>query len=134
MVFRPGDVANPTGKGGFKAGGPSPNPKGRPLGAQQIQNRALELCGEALDTLAEIMRGRADKSIVSAQIAACSLILDRGCGKAGQSLAIAIDLKKRLTELTHEELLQLREQYMAAVGPEPMRLIEHNENEMDGAR
>ena len=100
MVFRPGDVANPTGKGGFKAGGPSPNPKGRPLGAQQIQNRALELCGEALDTLAEIMRGRADKSIVSAQIAACSLILDRGCGKAGQSLAIAVDLKRRISEFS----------------------------------
>jgi hypothetical protein len=61
------------------------------------------------------MRGRADKSIVSAQIA-CSLILDRGCGKAGQSLAIAVDLKKRISELSHEELLQLREKYMAAVG------------------
>ena len=72
----------------------------RPKGAQQIQNRALELCGEALDTLAEIMRGRADKSIVSAQIAACSLILDRGCGKAGQSLAIAVDLKRRISEFS----------------------------------
>jgi hypothetical protein len=35
---------------------------------------------------------------VAAQIAACSLILDRGCGKAGQSLAIAVDLKKRISE------------------------------------
>src|SRR5215468_7989602 len=122
MVFRPGDVANPTGIGGFTAGGPSPNPRGRPKGAQQIQNRALDLCGEALDTLAEIMRGRADKSIVSAQIAACSLILDRGCGKAGQSLAIAVDLKKRIGELSHEELLQLREKYVAAVGPAPRQI------------
>jgi hypothetical protein len=131
MVFRPGDIANPTGKGGLTAGGPSPNPKGRPKGAQQVQNRALELCGEALDTLAEIMRGRADKSIVSAQIAACSLILDRGCGKAGQSLAIAVDLKRRISELSHEELLQLREKYVAAVGG-PSKLIEYNENEMEG--
>jgi hypothetical protein len=122
-------IPNPTGVGGQRAGEPSRNPLGRPLGAQQIQNKALDLCGEALDVLAEIMRGRADKSIVSAQIAACSLILDRGCGRAGQSLAIAIDLKKRLTELTHEELLQLREQYVAAVGPEPTKLIEHSENQ-----
>ena len=80
------------------------------------------------------MDGKVDKSIGHLQMSAAMAVLDRGCGKAGQSLAIAIDLKKRLTELTHEELLQLREQYMAAVGPEPMRLIEHNENEMDGAR
>jgi len=68
---------------------------------------------------------------VAAQIAACSLILDRGCGKAGQSLAIAVDLKKRISELSHEELLQLREKYGAAVGPEPRRLIEHNENQSE---
>jgi len=68
------------------------------------------------------MRGRADKSIVSAQIAACSLILDRSCGKAGQSLAIAVDLKKRISELSHEELLQLREKYVAAVGPAPRQI------------
>src|SRR6185437_3045416 len=130
MVFRPGDVANPTGIGGWKPG-QSGNLVGRPRGAQQIQNKALELCGEALDVLAEIMRGRADKSIVSAQIAACSLILDRGCGRAGQSLAIAVDLKKRISELTHEELLQLREKYVAAVGPEPTKLIEHSENQSE---
>ena len=80
-------IPNPTGVGGQRAGEPSRNPLGRPLGAQQIQNKALELCGEALDVLAEIMRGRADKSIVSAQIAACSLILDRGCGRAINDLA-----------------------------------------------
>ena len=72
----------------------------------------------------------ADKSIVSAQIAACSLILDRGCGKAGQSLPIAVDLKERISELSHEELLRLRETYMAAIGPEPTKLIEHNEKEV----
>ena len=54
----------------FTAGGPSPNPRGRPLGAQEVQNRALALCNEAIDTLAGIMRGKAvDKSIVSAQLA-----------------------------------------------------------------
>jgi hypothetical protein len=30
--------------------------------------------------------------------------------------------------LSHEELLELRERYVAAVGPEPPKLIEHNEN------
>jgi hypothetical protein len=132
MVFRPGDVANPTGIGGWKPG-QSGNLVGRPRGAQQIQNRALAMCDRALELLGEIMDGKVDKSIGHLQMSAAMAVLDRGCGKAGQSLAIAIDLKKRLTE-SHEELLQLREQYMAAVGPEPMRLIEHNENEMDGAR
>ena len=127
-------IPNPTGVGGQRAGEPSRNPAGRPRGAQEIQNRALAMCDRALELLGEIMDGKVDKSIGHLQMSAAMAVLDRGCGKAGQSLAIAIDLKKRLTELTHEELLQLREQYMAAVGPEPMRLIEHNENEMDGAR
>ena len=50
--------------------------------------------------------------------------MDRGCGRAGQSLAIAVDLKKRISELSHEELLELREKYVAAVGPEPPKQIE----------
>jgi len=33
--------------------------------------------------------------------------------------------------VSHDELLQLREKYVAAVGPKPMRLIEHNENQSE---
>jgi hypothetical protein len=122
-MFRPGDVGNPDGKGGFRAGDPSPNPGGRPKGAQQVQNRALEFCEEAIDTLVTIMRGQqADKSIASTQLAAAQAILDRGVGKAGQSLALQIDIKKRLSELSREELVALRAQYVAATTP---ALIEH---------
>src|SRR6516225_10139666 len=92
---------NPTGIGGFMAGEPSRNPGGRPKGAQEIQNKALSLCSEALDVLTQIMRGQqADKSIASTQLAAAQAILDRGVGKAGQSLALQIDIKKRLSELS----------------------------------
>ena len=64
-------------------------------------------------------------------MSAAMAVLDRGCGKAGQSLAIAIDLRKRISELSHEELLELREKYVAAVGPEPIKLIEHSENQSE---
>ena len=122
-------IPNPTGVGGQRAGEPSRNPAGRPRGAQEIQNRALAMCDRALELLGEIMDGRVDKSIGHLQMSAAMAVLDRGCGKAGQSLAIAVDLRKRISELSHEELLQLREKYMAAVGPEPTKLIEHNENQ-----
>jgi hypothetical protein len=109
---------NPTGIGGFMAGEPSRNPGGRPKGAQAIQNKALSLCSEALDVLTQIMRGQAaDKSIASTQLAAAQAILDRGVGKAGQSLALQIDIKKRLSELSREELIALRAQYVAATTP-----------------
>ena len=78
--------------------------------------------------------GKVDKSIGHLQMSAAMAVLDRGCGKPGQSLAVAVDLKRRLSELNHEELLRLRETYMAAVGPEPIKLIEHNENQSDSTR
>jgi hypothetical protein len=89
-------------------------PGGRPKGAQQIQNKALSLCSEALDVLTQIMRGQADWAIASSQLQAAQAILDRGVGKAGQSLALQIDIKKRLSELSREELIALRAQYVAA--------------------
>jgi hypothetical protein len=85
MIFRPGDIPNPNGIGGFTAGGPSPNPGGRPKGAQQIQNRALEMCTRALELLGEIMDGKVDKSIGHLQLAAAQAVLDRGVGRAGAS-------------------------------------------------
>jgi hypothetical protein len=131
-MFRPGDVGNPDGKGGFAAGGPSPNPGGRPRGAQKIQNKALSLCSEALDVLTQIMRGQADRAIASSQLQAARAILDRGVGKAGQSLALQIDIKKRLSELSREELIALRAQYVAATTP---ALIEYEpEQEHDHTR
>src|SRR6185312_12743052 len=78
--------------------------------------------------------GKVDKSIGHLQMSAAMAVLNRGCGQPGQSLAVAVDLKRRLSELNHEELLRLRETYMAAVGPEPIKLIEHNENQSDSTR
>jgi hypothetical protein len=127
VVFKPGDVANPTGIGGFKAGEGSPNPSGRPKGAQEIQNRALGMCHRALDVLGELMEGKVeDKSLGQLQLSAASLILDRGCGKAGQHLALDVDIKRRLSNLSREELIALREKYLAISRPEP-KVIEHQE-------
>ena len=77
------------------------------------------MCDRALELLGEIMDGKVDKSIGQLQMSAAMAVLDRGCGKAGQSLAIVIDLRKRISELSHEELLELREKYVAAVGSAP---------------
>jgi hypothetical protein len=61
--------------------GQSGNPGGRRKDVLGIQRLALELCPEALEKLAKLMReAESDRAQASAAIA----ILDRGCGKPSQ--------------------------------------------------
>jgi hypothetical protein len=86
------------------------------------------MCGRALELLGEIMDGKVDKSIGHLQLAAAQAVLDRGVGKAGQNIAMQIDVRKRLSELSRDELLALRENYLAATRPDP-KLIEHDDGD-----
>jgi len=125
-------VGNPNGIGGWKPG-ESGNPSGKPKGVGEIQRRAIDLSNEALDVLAMLMRAdtQADARTARLRMDAAALILDRGCGKAGQSLALTLDLKKKFSELSDDELIEL-----SARGPEldagqPPQ-IEHQDEDSNG--
>jgi hypothetical protein len=61
--------------------GQSGNPGGRPKDVLGIQRLALEMCPEALEKLAKLMR---EAKSERAQADAAAKILDRGCGKPTQ--------------------------------------------------
>jgi hypothetical protein len=69
--------------------GQSGNPGGRPKDALGIQRLALELCPEALEKLAKLMR---EAESERAQASAASAILDRGCGKPTQPVDGRLDV------------------------------------------
>ena len=106
---------NKTGRGGFKPGA-SGNPGGRPRAASIIaleaRKHGLAMVG-VLNAIAR--RGKSEQ----ARIAAAVALLDRGYGKSSQSVELnfhADILKKRLTELTPEELRILEEQTIRISG------------------
>lgn len=75
---------NPEGIGGFKKG-QSGNPGGRPKAEHQIQELARSRAPVALATLAHIARrGKSE----SARVAAATALLDRGYGRAPQSVSV----------------------------------------------
>jgi hypothetical protein len=70
--------------------GQSGNPGGRPKDVRGIQRLALDMCPEALEKLAELMR---EAKSERAQAAAAGAILDRGCGKPTQPADGRIDVR-----------------------------------------
>ena len=85
---------NPTGKGGFKKG-ISANPSGRAKPDYDLVNAAKAQTQAAIATLAEIMK---DKDAPhSSRITAAIALLDRGHGKAHQSVALSGDINATLT-------------------------------------
>src|SRR6185312_14100425 len=58
------------------------------------------------------------------RLAAANAILDRGVGKAAQSVAPDLNLTKKLDELSDDELIALRDRYAALATGAP-KLIEH---------
>ena len=64
--------------------GQSGNPGGRPKALKDIQAAARKYCGEAIQTLARIARD--PEAPEAAQIAASTALLDRGYGKALQTI------------------------------------------------
>ena len=64
--------------------GQSGNPNGRPRVLADVQNAAREHSGEAIETLARIMRD--PKAPAAARISAACALLDRGYGKPSQAI------------------------------------------------
>src|SRR5262249_17045013 len=117
-------IPNPTGIGGQKPGEPSRNPGGRPKGSSAVQIRCLQFCNEAIDVVCDIMRKNDGSKSVALRLSAAREILDRGLGRAAQSVALDLNLTKKLDEMSDDELIALRDRYAALSGAAP-KLIEH---------
>src|SRR5262249_58597896 len=100
-------------------GSKSDAPSGRPRGSSAVQLRCLQYCNEAVDTLRDIMRKNDGSKSVALRLAAASQILDRGLGRAAQSVALDLNLTKKLDELSDDELIALRGRYAALSGVAP---------------
>jgi hypothetical protein len=83
--------------------GQSGNPGGRPKEIKDVQTLARSHTAEAIETLLEIMRnGKPDR----ARSAAAELLLDRGWGRAPQTIDIPDEREKILANLTDDELIE----------------------------
>jgi len=89
-------MANRTGKGGFKKG-QSGNPGGRPKEVGEVRELARQYTAKAINTLVEIMEDR--KTPPAARVAASSALLDRGYGRAPQSLEVKGTLEKSIMDM-----------------------------------
>src|SRR5262245_14908258 len=118
----------PRGNPKWRAGGPSPNPGGRPAGiAERLRTGLLDATGdlaEVIEYLASVVRD--PDAHARDRIAAAALILDRTAGKAPQehvvsaqaAIAPAIDVRA-LPEASKLALLEAIEAARAALPPAP---------------
>ena len=114
-----GLVRNPQGAGGFVPGR-SGNPKGRPLSATTAQLYMLRYFREAADLLIELMRTGTKEDAV--RLAAIREVLDRGVGKAIQSVSMDLNIEKPLQSMTEQELQSFRQRYAAIITTSPALL------------
>ena len=105
-------MANPTGKGGFKLG-KSGNPSGRPKVVAEVRDLAREKTPKAIETLSAIMEDVGAPP--SARVAAASALLDRGWGKAPQTIKHE-GLEERLRQADDATLDRIAAKAMAALG------------------
>src|SRR5215831_17414180 len=97
---------------------------GRPKCSSAVQLRCLQYCNEAVDVLVALMRENDGSKSAQLRLSAASQILDRGLGRAAQSVALDLNLTKKLDELSDDELIALRDRYAALSGAAP-KVIEH---------
>jgi hypothetical protein len=128
---------NLKGIGGY-APGQSGNPGGRPRLNSKLQLWFLSRAREAGEIVVEIANNRAATKSDAIRLQACREILDRGMGKAPQSLSLSLEgaLDKSLHGMSLEELEAVREQFRALDTAAPA-LLEHmiaqeEQNELPG--
>jgi hypothetical protein len=68
--------------------GQSGNPGGRPKAIVEVKELARQHTPQAIETLAKIMMN--DEAMAAARVAAATVLLDRGWGKAAQSLDVTV--------------------------------------------
>ena len=66
--------------------------------------------------LRDLMRKNEGSKSDALRLAAANAILDRGVGKAAQSVGLDLNLTKKLDELSDDELISLRDRYAALSG------------------
>jgi hypothetical protein len=74
------------------------------------------------------MRKNDGSKSAALRMEAASRILDRGVGRAAQSVALDLNLTQKLDQLSDDELVALRDRYAALTTAAPA-LIEHLEEE-----
>jgi hypothetical protein len=112
---------NPNGLGGFQAGQASANPGGRLKSQSRVLLWFLGRALEAGEIIVDIARNAQGTKAEQLKLAACREILDRGLGKAPQSVDLAVDLSvnKRLNEMSTDELLEFKQRYIAMTTAAP---------------
>jgi hypothetical protein len=83
-------VSNPKGLGGFSEG-QTGNPGGRPRVNNKLQLWFLARAREAGEIVVEIANNKSATKADPVRLQACKEILDRGMGKAPQSLSLSLE-------------------------------------------
>jgi hypothetical protein len=114
-------MSNPNGIGGYRPGQPAANPGGRPKSQSRVQLWFLKHAYEVGEILVGIARNTNATKSDAVRLQACREILDRGVGRAPQSVDLAIDLTvgKRLDEMTADELIEFKKKYLALASAAP---------------
>jgi hypothetical protein len=116
---------NPQGKGGYVQG-QSGNPGGKPRANSKLQLWFLAKSREAGEIVISIARNTQATKSDAIRLQACREILDRGMGRAPQSLSLSLEnaLNRPLQEMSLEELQQVRDMFRALDSAAPA-LLEH---------
>jgi hypothetical protein len=114
-------MSNPNGIGGYRPGQPAAKPGGRPKSQSRVQLWFLKHAFEVGEILVGIARNAEATKSDAVRLQACREILDRGVGRAQQSLDLAVDLSvnKRLDEMSVDELLEFKRKYTALLTAAP---------------
>jgi hypothetical protein len=117
---------NPKGVGGY-APGQTGNPGGRPRVNSKLQLWFLSRAREAGGIIVEIANNKSATKSDAVRLAACKEILDRGMGKAPQSLSLSLEsaLEKAMRGAASVEELEAVAEQLRALDSAAPALIEH---------
>jgi hypothetical protein len=117
---------NPKGIGGY-APGQTGNPGGRPRVNSKLQIWFLARAREAGEIVVEIANKKDATKSDAVRLAACREILDRGMGKAPQSLSLSLEtaLEKAMRGAASLEELEAVAEQLRALDSAAPALIDH---------